>query len=321
LGIRFNKSGISSKEQSIELASRMIRTIPIMKMIGFNFGFYRPPTNVAIYKTFIRSRGEYGLAILPRPNIKLLQRCQNKAINAALSTSKSSAQCATHLLTRICKMDVRNFILKAKLLLRWIDMEDTQPILVQITNKTASRIFGSKSLLGSIQNFPLYQWMFYANNGDLKERDRSLDDEWTLRFHQFNNQLLSSELQQKWSNSLSIINPTRNVCPMLRLNYQSINPRTLIQLVCKNIPGKPTLCLKCSAVFINPTHVFSCSLQVQPLQAFIPQELRPSPTLWPTYMISRYLNLFENPLKEIMAKEIIKVIHRCFFECLQWKLR
>ena len=121
--------------------------------------------------------------------------------------------------------------------------------------------------------------MFYANNGELKERDRSLDDEWTLRFHQFNNQLLSSELQQKWSNSLSIINPTRNVCPMLHLNYQSINPRTLIQLVCKNIPSKPTLCLKCSTVFINPTHVFSCSLHVQPLQAFILQELRPFPTL------------------------------------------
>ena len=74
-------------------------------------------------------------------------------------------------------------------------MEDTQPILVQITNKTASCIFGSKSLLSSIQNSPLYLWMFYTNNGDLKERDRSLDDEWTLRFHQFNNQLLPSEFQ------------------------------------------------------------------------------------------------------------------------------
>ena len=74
-------------------------------------------------------------------------------------------------------------------------MEDEQPILVQITNKTASCIFGSKSLLSSIQNSPFYQWIFYENNGELKERDRSLDDEWTLRFHQFNNQLLSSERQ------------------------------------------------------------------------------------------------------------------------------
>ena len=83
----------------------------------------------------------------------------------------------------MCNLFVkRNFIPKAKLLLRWIDMEDDQPILIPITNKTTSRIFGSKSLLSSIQKSPLYQWIFYANNGELKERDRSLDDEWLYVF-------------------------------------------------------------------------------------------------------------------------------------------
>ena len=86
----FDKCVIFSKRQSIELANRMIKTTPMMKMIGFNYEFYRPSTNVAIYKTFIRSRGDYGLAILPKPDLKLLQRCQNRAIIIVLNTSMFS---------------------------------------------------------------------------------------------------------------------------------------------------------------------------------------------------------------------------------------
>ena len=96
----------------------MAKAIPMLKSIGFNYNFYGPLTNIAIYKTFIRSRGEYALCILPKPNLRLLQIVQNKAINAILSTNSRSTRAATHLLTRISKLQVRNDILKCKLLLR-----------------------------------------------------------------------------------------------------------------------------------------------------------------------------------------------------------
>ena len=148
-----------------------------------------------------------------------------------------------------------------------------------------------------------------------------MDDRWVLKYHQYKNQLLSEELNQNWNNLLFLHNPTRNVCPMLRLNYLEVNPGVLIQLVSKNIPGRPSICYKCNSAFINPMHLFSCSSAIELSQAFIPQSLRELSSSWPPFVISRFLNVLNNPIKESVTKELSKVIKRGVFECLQWKLK
>ena len=65
----------------------MTGTVLLMKMIEFNYEFYRPTTNAAIYKAFIPARGEFGLTNLLKHDVKLFQRCQNRASNTTLSTS------------------------------------------------------------------------------------------------------------------------------------------------------------------------------------------------------------------------------------------
>ena len=75
LGITFDKKGINVKKQVSRMCSNARKTHFILKRIGFNGQGFSINTNLRLYRSLVRSRMEYGLAIMNvnKGNLKCLE--------------------------------------------------------------------------------------------------------------------------------------------------------------------------------------------------------------------------------------------------------
>lgn len=132
LGILFSHRGIDGKEHCIELKHRVQSTTNYFKSIGLSASGFELKTKITIYKTFIRSRIEYGLAILNQriSELKSLEHCQYTALCGMFSVSNKTSRKTLRLITGICSMELRAKILKARFLVKYITNEDNPRLLL-----------------------------------------------------------------------------------------------------------------------------------------------------------------------------------------------
>lgn len=85
---------------------------------GYHSRHWRPLTCINVYKGFIRSSLEYGLAlqILPTEALARLQAVQDKALRLIFGVPTSTSQAALHLLAGVETMTFRNQYLHARYL-------------------------------------------------------------------------------------------------------------------------------------------------------------------------------------------------------------
>ena len=121
LGMEVTATGINytvTLEKRLEKAEKMLRILQCQGNMHLNG--WLPDKNITIYKTFIRSQMEYGLAlrILPKLNIDKLQDVQNKSLRAILSTGNTTSINGMHRIFNLSRMELRNKELNVNWLLK-----------------------------------------------------------------------------------------------------------------------------------------------------------------------------------------------------------
>ena len=116
LGVLFNYKGMDVKNQILETKLKLSKTIQFFNMLGMNKGGFRLKTNILLYKSFIRSRMEYGLAIFKanKNDIKNINVIQHSSLCRMFSVNGKSSGKTLEIVTGISDMAVRSQILKAK---------------------------------------------------------------------------------------------------------------------------------------------------------------------------------------------------------------
>jgi hypothetical protein len=111
LGFWINLNGIDFVKTFEERTKETIKLISFYRKFGnFYLNGFRPNYNLNIFKIFIRSRFEYGLALglLSPKVISSLQIIQNVALRTMLSTGESTSINAMHRLLNLSKVEFRN---------------------------------------------------------------------------------------------------------------------------------------------------------------------------------------------------------------------
>lgn len=101
LGIQVNAKGIDVKAHIKESKEKMKRTALFFTRMGLNGKGYRLSTKVTFYKTFIRSRMEYGIAIMKvkKKERKVIERIQYEILCKLVSVSTKSSYATLQIIT------------------------------------------------------------------------------------------------------------------------------------------------------------------------------------------------------------------------------
>jgi len=94
LGIYFDKTAVLWTRHVKEMIEKADKVCTAFQVIGFNSRGMSLRTKLMIYKLFIRSVMEYGLAIMPKKMAVLhcLQKAQNKFLNKMMGTHKACSR-------------------------------------------------------------------------------------------------------------------------------------------------------------------------------------------------------------------------------------
>ena len=100
-----NVHGIDPKAR-VKLCKKAAATIPFFRSVGMNGRGFSVKSKVGMYKSFIRSRIEYGLSILnlTKESLNELQKVQNQALCTMFSVGSSTSADTLHLITGISRM-------------------------------------------------------------------------------------------------------------------------------------------------------------------------------------------------------------------------
>lgn len=82
LGVEMNVNGIDPKAHVSNICKKAAAAIPFFRSVGMNGRGFSVKSKIGMYKSFIRSRIEYGLSILnlTKESLNELQKVQNQAL-------------------------------------------------------------------------------------------------------------------------------------------------------------------------------------------------------------------------------------------------
>lgn len=122
LGVSFDKKGINAKAQISRTISNARKIYFVLKRIGFSGHGFSINSNLLLYKSIIRPRMEYGLAILKlnKGNLKYLEASQHAIICGAFSVGINTSRTALRVLGRVEPMETRVNILSERFRIRVI---------------------------------------------------------------------------------------------------------------------------------------------------------------------------------------------------------
>ena len=135
LGYTFDHKGINSNKHIQRISEKVDAASRYMYSLGLNFRDFEPKTNVTLFKSFIRSKLEYGLAITTPTKglMKKINSVQHRAIcRMSCIQSQGTAADTIHLLYGLTEMEQRAKILRSKYLLRMQFLNQNEEFLVKV---------------------------------------------------------------------------------------------------------------------------------------------------------------------------------------------
>lgn len=129
LGIPFQKKGIASGAIVENRLAGATKTMALLTSVGVNRNGFSLLLCARLYKTFIRPKLEYGLAIakLTAPELKKIERAQNKLVGMFIGSNQTTA--AKHI-TCIPAMSHRHDVLVTRYVLRTRFLPDDSLVIL-----------------------------------------------------------------------------------------------------------------------------------------------------------------------------------------------
>lgn len=139
LGVSFKKKGLSGGSIVENRLAGAVKTMALLTSIGVHRNGFSLLLCARLYKTFIRPKLEYGLAIsrLSSPEIKALERAQDKLVSMFLGSNQTAA--AKHM-TCIPLMFHRHNILVSRYVLRTRFLSDDSLVIILRDNLRYTRL-------------------------------------------------------------------------------------------------------------------------------------------------------------------------------------
>ena len=242
----FNHKGIDSVKHFQRMANKVETASLYFCSLGLNFKDLELKTNINLFKSFIRIRLEYGLAItIPcKQVIKITNSSQYKAICRMLSIQYQGTACDTIHLAGLTEMEERARILMCKYLLKIQDLTPKEEFLIRniVSNED--------------------EWMKrIKEQAILKENPAEDKKEFLKRvskeIHEKNIMMLSKKVGQRTLEYLRLINRSRSCHGFLKLDIDRRIKKTLLLWILKKIIGKPKKCRQCDGI-ATQAHVAKC---------------------------------------------------------------
>ena len=251
LGISFDFKGINPAEFVKQKKNKVESTTSFFNTLGLNACGFNLQTKILVYKTFIRSKLEYGLQILynSRKSINLLEKIQYKSLCTMFSINNKSSYSTLLIITNLLNMESRTKWLKAKWLKRYECLENDSTMLLPTVEKWVERnglineieATGKCTQIELNSDFPEAQQMKLILHDFMHHLKKEIK---MFREYPFEN--LNIENFQKCLRNKSI--PRKDV--------------QLIILFCLNkIPGAPLPCKRCNRI-LSKTHLVECNLNI-----------------------------------------------------------
>jgi hypothetical protein len=142
LGIKMTAQGIDWEACADDRASKTARAIELFGSTGMNATGWAPASSVQVYKSFIRPKMEYGMALRPMNELYLdrMERIQNSAMRKILGAPKNTSIGAMRKLLQLPTMQHRNNLLNIQQAARWHNSTDRdRPAVVLWRNKLQTR--------------------------------------------------------------------------------------------------------------------------------------------------------------------------------------
>jgi Reverse transcriptase (RNA-dependent DNA polymerase)/Endonuclease-reverse transcriptase len=255
LGIQFNYKGIDKREQIAATAEKITKSVNFFKHLGMHGGGFHLKTKVSIYKSFIRSRMEYGLLILKlnKAEIRELESMQQKALCEMMSVSKTTSAVTLRVITGLPTMGIRRSILRTKFVERYKGLESEPGILLPKVNAWV-RSVGLRCIADEIVE--------EVTENEQEILSRSKTD--ILALSKYTRGKIEEEKQKiEWFQR----GPLRDCSAMdlsktlmdWRIDKKTMRVVTLYLL--KKFPGKPTKCARCGEL-TNKEHIITCNEQL-----------------------------------------------------------
>ena len=107
LGVQFNYKGIDNVGHLDKLEEKLRKTIQFFVMLGMNKSGYKTITKILMYKSFIRSKMEYALAVfnISKKCQRIMDRIQYEALCRMFSVNKKSSTKTLELITGVLPVE------------------------------------------------------------------------------------------------------------------------------------------------------------------------------------------------------------------------
>jgi hypothetical protein len=276
LGVIFDENGFNVEKHFADRTKKTEKMIHVMGDIGMNAYGWPMAASISVYKSFIRPKMEYGLALklLTQTQIYVLQKTQNKVMRKICGVPNNASTNAMQKLLRIVPMKTRNQILHAKFFGKLKNSRDRNiPATVMFNNSQGRK----KSFASKVTKNPL--WSSLELRNPLFEPYHQHNEPEVLR-----KEALSTSVQKDFE-LYDIQSLTGNVAsgiivPSLRLPkwcnpIKDLGKRTFTLLsrwscgsVCMHQP-----CMKCNdGTELSRAHGIICSGADVMLMCFFPRE-------------------------------------------------
>ena len=250
LGIRFNSKGIDNISHINELKQKMERTVSFFKRIGFNGKGYRLGSKVTFYKSFIRSKLEYGLAImdLNKKERKLIEQIQYDLICQLFNVNKKTSYKMLQVITGLTSMHVRIDILKAKWILRYNYIKENDYLLSPKIEKWCN-----EQGIMTVMNTVILATVFEFTDTNYKKENKDLHDNYFKGILQETN----------FSKKCDVVRI--EALRIQKLLNGKIGSKNDIQIIClyllNKFPCKPSMCNICKNKLASD-HLVICNKNI-----------------------------------------------------------
>lgn len=259
LGIIFTVKGIDAKAQLEKALQKCISAVGMIERIGFNGGGFSLKLRIHLYRSIIRSRMEYGIAICPESKaiLKLAETGQYKCLCRMLSVYTNTSYKKMLAITGLESMRTRFTILKEKFRARYERLQEgSDSFLVKVIRWKSS----------VLNQFTKYEFNVAEEEGlgllpgtgaESKEVNKSI-------LKQFKADRMKETLQETnmsfqedlWAVSLKVV---QKVLQGTIIEHGKM--RSIILFCLNKIPGRNASCLKCK-VEMNLDHFVECKKKI-----------------------------------------------------------
>ncbi len=176
LDIIFTVKGIAAKAQLEKAQQRCISAVGMIERIGFNGGDFSLKPRIHLYRSIIRSRMEYGIAICPESKeiLKLVETGQYKCFCRMFSVYTNTSYNKMLLITGLENMKMRFIILKEKFKARYQRLQEGSNFFLVKVKRWKSSVLNqpTKYELNGIEEQNLE--LLAATDAESKEVNKSI---------------------------------------------------------------------------------------------------------------------------------------------------